>query len=167
MAVKTTFLGEFEHQIDDKRRLALPAIFRKRLPKPSEGDELYLAVVPGVDPCLYIVVADQLDEITGNFQLANRGWDEKARTYVTSLGRLSNHTTLDSQGRLVLLPSQMEFAGLKNRAIVVGALDHIEVWNEARYREHLARPAKDNLDMRSLAEHAYKAQPAARREGAD
>jgi len=156
------FLGEFDHQIDDKRRLALPAVFRKRLPK---DQEVSLAILPGVDPCLYIVLEDQLEALGEKLGLLHRGWDELSRAYVSKLGGLSCTTGLDSQGRLSLSPQQLEYAGITDRAIVVGCLSHIEVWDEQRYREHLEMLEKKQLDMRKLAEHALRDERPARGEG--
>ena len=156
-----TFLGEFDHSIDDKRRLALPAVFRKRLPK---DDEFGLTVIPGIDECLYVLPEDQLHSMMERLSSQRRGWDELSRAYQTNVGRLGSNVGLDSQGRLSLTELQMKYAGLKDKAIVVGCIDHIQVWNEARYRE---KPEARKLNMRQLAEHVFRDDKPARKEGGD
>lgn len=155
------FLGEFDHLIDRKYRISVPAPFRKRLAKDGIDE---LVIRPGVDPCLHLGTEAHIEAITQRVGHERRGWDELSRTYQTWAGSLSSQSSLDEQGRVQLTKKQMEYAGLGARAIIVGCFDHIEVWNEQRYREHLEKVATRNLDYRALAEHVLRDEPPPPRE---
>jgi MraZ protein len=58
------------------------------------------------------------------------------------IGALSSEQALDSQGRLLLPEDLRKRIGLKDQAVVVGAIDHVEIWEANQYREHAAPEAE-------------------------
>jgi MraZ protein len=123
-------LGEFEHTIDDKNRLTLPARFRKEL----EGG---LVVTRGLDHCLYA------------FPRAE--WEQSVRARLTALDPLSQQARLmrrffyagaaeaepDKQGRVMIPTALLQHAGLDRDVVVAGVDDHLEIWDRATWRAHL------------------------------
>lgn len=144
----TLFLGEFEHQIDDKNRLSIPARFREQCMKETDST---LAVIAGFDPCLYIVPARSMEELRSLLSLQRTEWNELARAFRMKLSSYGNTVTPDAQGRVSITEKQKLYAGLERKAMVVGNLDRIEVWDPERYQQHLGKPDAMDMGMGDLA----------------
>ena len=123
-------LGEYEHTIDDKNRLTLPAKFRQAF---DEG----LVLTRGIERCLSAY--------------PRSGWTASVESRLRELDPLSKEgrvmqryffsgaaeAELDKQGR-VMVPSPLsDYAGLGKEVVVVGIRDHLEIWDRATWRAHL------------------------------
>ena len=123
-------LGEYEHTIDDKNRLTLPARFREQL---AEG----VVVTRGMDGCLYAYPAAEWRE---RFQSRVGGLDPLSRE-----GRkLQRHffsgaaeAELDKQGRIMIPAALRGYAGLQRDVVVAGVHDHLEIWDRETWRREL------------------------------
>jgi MraZ protein len=124
------FTGEFRHTIDDKGRVAVPARFR--------GDLAGTAFVSRwIDGCLAIFPKDAwnvLADKVGSLQVSDAG----ARNFARFLFSGAFEVELDRQGRAVVPAGLREFAGLNGEAVVVGARDHVELWQPARWAAYSA-----------------------------
>jgi MraZ protein len=115
------FLGEFQHTIDDKGRLTIPAKFRGLL---ASG----MVITRGFDRNL---IAFSLE---GWEELANRvkglPWsDPQARELRRRVFSGAVDLVPDRQGR-VLLPTYLRnFANIDTEVVITGMLDHLEIWN--------------------------------------
>lgn len=118
------FVGSFEHTLDAKGRLILPAAFR---PKLADG-----AVITSLDHCLAILPAEEFDRMADLLeqQVAVGGVDVNA---LRAFASQADEVIPDSQGRVRLLPHLREIAGLDRTVIVTGALRRIEVWDPERW----------------------------------
>jgi MraZ protein len=122
-------LGEHEHSLDDKNRLTLPARLREQL-----GDRV--VVTAGLDGCLFAYAHDdwerqvarirELDPLSREARMMQRYFFAQAVT-----------AELDRQGRMVLPASLLQTAGIQREVTVAGVYDHLEIWDRARWREHL------------------------------
>ena len=123
-------LGEFEHTIDDKNRLTLPAKFREEL---AEG----VVVTRGMDGCLYAYPRGDWME---RFQSRVGGLDPLSRE-----GRkLQRHffsgaaeAEVDKQGRIMIPTPLLRYAGLQRDVVVAGVHDHLEIWDRETWRREL------------------------------
>jgi MraZ protein len=133
------FLGEFEHTIDEKNRLTLPARFRDEL---AGG----LVVTRGMDGCLYAYPAEQWNSLVesqlGSLNLLSRD-DRMMQRYFFSGGA---EAVPDKQGRIMLPAALIAHAKLGREVIVAGVHDHLEIWDRAAWREQIA-------DVEGGAEH--------------
>jgi MraZ protein len=137
------FLGSFEHTLDGKGRVALPARFRDALA--AVGD-LRLILTTNVDPGGQCLVAYPLKEWQA-FQeriAALPQFDEA----VIRLKRLhvagASECAPDRQGRILVPPVLREYAGLKEQVLFAGLGPSIEIWDRMRWEEERAR-AKQSL----------------------
>ena len=121
------FLGEFEHTVDDKGRLTIPAKFRGRL---ASG----LVVTKGIDPCLWLFPIDGWAELADKISALPRT-DMSAREFRRQLFAGASDSVPDRQGRVNLPTYLKEYAKIENTAIIVGLYDHCEIWNPERWRE--------------------------------
>jgi MraZ protein len=123
-------LGEFEHTIDDKNRLTLPAKFRQAL---SGG----LVITRGMDGCLYCYPQAEWEQLVDG-RLA--GLDPLSRE-----GRLmhryffagASEAEPDKQGRVMVPATLAKNAGIGREVVVAGVRDHLEIWDRAAWREHV------------------------------
>jgi len=125
------FIGEYQHNIDEKGRVAVPAKFRKEV---SGG----AIITRGLDHCLFIftkkdwgVLAEKL--IALPLSQAN------SRAFVRLMLSGASDVRLDSQGR-VLIPDYLRtYAGLKKSTKVIGVYNRMEVWDEASWQQYKAK----------------------------
>lgn len=120
-------LGEYEHTIDDKNRLTLPARFRQSL---AGG----VVVSRGIDPCLDVYTRE--------------GWEGTVAARLADLDPFSRETRqmrrrvyssgveaeLDKQGRVTLPAGLMKQASLGRDVVVLGVGDHLEVWDRGAWQ---------------------------------
>ncbi|HEX2988027.1 MAG TPA: division/cell wall cluster transcriptional repressor MraZ [Chloroflexota bacterium] len=120
------FLGEFQHSIDDKGRLAIPAKFRAPL---ADG----LVLTRGLDRCLYVWTLDQwreLSERLGKLPIMQADARRVARHFFSG----ASDTSLDKMGRIVLPQFLREYAELGDEVVVAGLYSRIEIWSQENWR---------------------------------
>jgi MraZ protein len=122
-------LGEHEHSLDDKNRLTLPAKFR---------DELGGGVVVsrGMDGCLYAYAAGDWEQLAERIRALDP-LSRESRMMQRHFFSGAVRADLDKQGRMVLPAGLLETAGIEREVTVAGVYDHLEIWNRAKWREHL------------------------------
>lgn len=124
------FIGEYNHNLDDKGRLAVPAKFRALL---KEG----AVVTKGLDNCLFLypkeVWQKEAEKLSGlPVSQAN------ARAYSRFFLAGAADVEFDAQGRINLPDYLRDFASLKKKCIIAGLYNRLEIWDEdswIRYRD--------------------------------
>lgn len=119
-------IGEYQHAVDEKGRIALPAKFRKSL---TEG----VVVTKGLDPCLHLYPIDQWRRFAEKITQLPSNKIGLVRMMLSQ----ANHCEIDSQGRILVPASLLEKAGIKNRAVIVGMHTRGELWSEEHWHEYL------------------------------
>jgi MraZ protein len=124
-------LGEYEHTIDDKNRLTLPARFRRAF-------EAGIVVTRGMDGCLFAYTREDwgrlVDGTLGSLNTLQKEGRRIARFFFS--GALE--TELDKQGRVGIPGHLLEHAKLGRDVVVAGVHDHLEIWDRAAWRRELA-----------------------------
>ena len=123
-------LGEFEHTIDDKNRLTLPARFRDAM---SDG----VVVTRGMDGCLYAYPRGDWQE---RFQSRVAGLDPlsiEGRKLQRHFFSGAAEAEPDKQGRIMIPPPLLRYAGLERDVVVAGIHDHLEIWDRETWRREL------------------------------
>lgn len=121
-------IGEFTHTIDNKNRLSLPAKFRKEM-----GQSL--VVTPGLDNCLFIFTKKEwikISEKLSSFsmlQADNRSFNRFMFGGATEVG-------VDSIGRILIPDFLKSRAGLKDKAVLIGVQNRLEIWNEKSWNDY-------------------------------
>lgn len=120
------FLGSYQHQLDEKGRVSLPASFRR-----EAADQRFVLVQP-YPPALalypeveWMKVEERLSDLMGR--------DAEARLYVLSIVANAVEVVLDGQGRILIPQRLKEAAELDGQVMLVGAIDKVELWNPARF----------------------------------
>lgn len=122
------FTGEYEHSLDEKGRVVLPARFRGRL------EELVLAKGLAAR-CLHVYPPDEFNRISERLKEAGGKARDVSRFFYSG----ANEQTLDKQGRLGIPETLRRYAGLARDLTIIGANTHVEIWDRetwgARSRE--------------------------------
>jgi MraZ protein len=133
------YLGSFQHQIDEKGRLSLPAQFRR------ERGEQALVLVHVFPDSLTLYPEDTWAGVQEKLREAMRG-SATSRAWALRLTANTVVAEPDKQGR-ILVPQRMQDAvGITGAALVVGAIDRIEIWNPERFTAVTA-PAEQSDDI--------------------
>lgn len=120
------FLGRYQHTLDAKSRLAIPARFREAL---AEG----LVLTRGIDRCLslYPMAAWRpLAEKVSALPLS----DPDARAFRRLVFAEAADLALDTQGRILIPPELRRYAGLERDALIIGMDSALEIWSPERWQ---------------------------------
>ena len=110
--------GTYEHSIDAKGRLFIPAKLREEL-----GVTFYLAM--GVDECLAIYPQETWNRFTEKFASLPMSQSAAMRPLFANASKCE----LDSQGRIVITQKLRKYAGLEKDAVIIGVNDRAEIWS--------------------------------------
>jgi len=123
--VNLMFMGEYAHQLDNKGRLIIPAKFRELL-----GDKMIIN--RGLDGCLNVYSLTQWETILNQLkQLPTT--KKESRMYVHMMTAKAAIVDVDSAGRVLLPASLINEAALVKACVIVGVVDHCEIWSEERW----------------------------------
>ena len=130
-----SFRGTFDHTLDAKHRLTIPARFRGAL-----SDGVVLAAANEVEvggPRTVSVWSTQAYELYTSSTLAGLNpASPTARELKRFFFNASFDTELDSAHRVMIPPQLMSYAGLDKEVVVTGSGDCLEVWDRRRYAEN-------------------------------
>ena len=142
MPPPSLFLGEFEHAIDDKSRLAVPARFRPAL---EDG----LVITRGLDRCLVIYDSESWRLMAERVRTLNP-WQADARRMQRHFFSGAVPAQPDKLGRIVIPQFLRTSAQLEAEVVVVGLADRIEVWSRQEWQRERTESERDSAE---LAEH--------------
>lgn len=133
------FTGHYEHTIDSKRRLAIPADIRSRWEAERDGAAWYALPWPGGIVRLYTEAVFKSKAADYWMSLTP---DEDEADMLRTLFGLSARLEPDSAGRIRFPDETLELAGLGAEVALVGVRDYLEVWDRAAWRDSM----KDRLE---------------------
>jgi len=119
------FIGEFEHNLDNKGRLTIPARFREAL---AGG----VVITRGLDGCLWVFTREAWQDISrkiASLPMSNAN-ARKFRRFIVSG---ASESIPDRNGRVIIPQKLREFAGIDGEVVVAGAMDRLEIWNPERW----------------------------------
>lgn len=114
------FLGEFQHTLDDKGRLTIPARFR-------EGLGQRFIVTRGLDSCLFAYPLSEWQVLESRLKQLPLT-KAAARAFVRFLFSGAAEAELDKQGRIMLPQTLRAHARLDKDAVVIGVSNRVEIW---------------------------------------
>lgn len=122
------FTGSHHHTIDSKGRVSVPAPFRKN------GKSKSFMLFRGMETCLFLFPAEAYHRMLGE-RFARPMIENRAmRTYQRILGPNTREVTPDKLGRITISPELLQMGGLERDALIIGAINWIEIWDPGRYR---------------------------------
>lgn len=119
------FLGEFEHTIDGKGRLTIPAKFRDEL---ASG----VIVTRGLDGCLWAYTRSEWESLAEKISSLPTT-NPNARNFARFMFSSAFDSIPDRQGRVLVPQNLREYAGIENETIIIGVMNRVEIWNPDRW----------------------------------
>lgn len=140
----TFFSGKFEHQLDDKNRLRIPAKFKKGL---TDGDgNVSYSFALGLNKCIYVFPDDVLEEIVE--QISQESLGDASRAALMFFSNIYAAEE-DAQGRVVLPSALKQLVGIKKDIVTIGYGKRLEIWSAERYNDYVANVNYDE-EFKSL-----------------
>jgi MraZ protein len=127
-------IGEYLHTLDSKKRLSLPSKFRKEVGR-------RVVVTRGLDSCLFMFPQQAWAKIAAKLADLPVGQAD-TRGIARFLLAGAVETEVDSAGRILIPEYLKDFAELRNRVVLAGVSDRIEIWNEKAWEEYKRRLEK-------------------------
>lgn len=128
-------LGEYEHTIDTKGRIAMPAKLR-------EGLGAKFIITKGLDGCLFVYALDEWQRVEQ--KLASLPMSRKtARDFTRFLFGGACEGECDKQGRVLLPANLRRYAALEREAVIVGVGSRAEIWDAAKWQQYNEESAED------------------------
>ena len=133
------FIGEYLYSIDEKKRLAIPAKFRKALGKNA-------VITRGIDNCLVIYPVQEWKKLATKLEsLPSSRIDARGFARIMLAGAVD--VALDKLGRILVPDYLKEYAYLKKNVAVLGLSNRIEIWDEQKWQEYKNKTEREVGDI--------------------
>lgn len=133
------FIGEYNHSIDEKGRLAIPVKFREELGRGA-------VVTRGLDNCLFVYTADEW-KIMAEKLAALPISKANTRAFARLMLAGAMDCEIDKQGRVMLPEFLRKYAGIAKKAVVAGLFNRLEIWDETAWNKYKTATEKDSGDI--------------------
>ncbi len=131
------FIGQYYHNIDEKNRIIIPAKFRSKI-----GENAVITL--GYDKCLSIYTENEWEKLQEKLlELKDNHADH--RKHVRMIAGSACDCICDSHGRVILPQTLIDKIDIKKEIVIVGNLDHIEIWAKEKWEQYYA-DACDSFD---------------------
>ena len=128
------FIGEYQHTIDDKGRLIIPAKFRERLGRA-------FIITRGMDECLFGYPMDEWQKL--ELKLKDLPMTKKdARAFARFFFSGATEVELDKQGRINIPSTLIQYAKLDKECVVLGVSSKIEIWAKDAWDKYFVESAQ-------------------------
>ncbi len=131
------FIGEYQHTIDPKKRLAVPSKFRGELKNK-------VVVTRGLDKCLFVYPQKIWEEIAGKLGTLPVG-ERDTRSFIRLMLAGAADAEVDKQGRILIPDYLKSYAELKKNVIIAGIFNRLEIWDETKWKVY-KKNAEKNTD---------------------
>ena len=134
------FIGEYQHALDSKNRMIVPAKLREEL-----GNKF--VITKGLDGCIYAYPLSEwkiLEDKLKTLPLTNKD----ARAFVRFFFAGACEVEMDKQGRGLIPQNLKEYAAIEKEIVSIGALTRVEIWSKEKWNEY----NDSNIDYESIAE---------------
>ncbi|MBU2229473.1 division/cell wall cluster transcriptional repressor MraZ [Patescibacteria group bacterium] len=133
------FIGEYQHAVDDKGRLAIPIKFRNDLAKGA-------VVTRGLDNCLFLYSKEEWEKMAEKLaKLPVSKSNSRAFSRLMFAGAMD--VEIDKQGRVVIPDYLRKFATISKKVVVAGLYNRIEIWNEENWEKYKQGTEKSAVDI--------------------
>lgn len=135
--VMTVFMGEFQHSIDSKGRIIIPAKFRTEL-----GPNF--VITRGMDGCLFgypMTEWEKVQERINELPVSKKD----ARAFTRFFFSAAVECEFDKQGRINLPNTLLEYAKILKKCVVVGVSNRFEIWSEELWND-FSTDAQENFN---------------------
>jgi MraZ protein len=133
------FIGEYNHSVDAKNRLALPSKFRKDLGKK-------VVVTRGLDQCLFVYPMKTWQELAEKLGTMPIG-EASTRSFVRLMLAGATDVNSDAQGRVRIPEYLKDYANIKKDVVVAGLFNRLEIWDEKKWDKYKTAAEKNTDEI--------------------
>ncbi|MFO7839290.1 MAG: division/cell wall cluster transcriptional repressor MraZ [Desulfosalsimonadaceae bacterium] len=134
------FRGSSNHNIDTKGRLIIPVRFREILQTKKEQ----ALMVTRLDKALFAYPVDEWEKIEERIHSLAEKSEAMRRFRRVFIGAVQ-HCPVDRQGRILIPPELRNYARLQKEIVLVGVLDHFEIWSRQRWEEENLKLEEEDM----------------------
>ena len=133
------FIGEYQHSIDSKGRMAVPAKFRQTLKKGA-------VVTRGLDGCLFVYTEGEWKKLVEKISglPLSQG---KSRAFARLMLAGAMDVAPDSQGRILIPEYLRSYAGLTKDTVVAGLYNRLEIWSRTAWEQYKRSTEKESVKI--------------------
>lgn len=133
------FIGQYHHHLEGKGRLSIPSEFRINLGKKA-------IITRGLDGCLFLFPQDKWQILAEKLrETPLTSLDARAFSRLLTYGGFS--VEIDKQGRILIPEVLRKFSHLKDKVIVAGSLDRIEIWDKTTFETYQRKIEKTSDEI--------------------
>ena len=135
-------IGEYEHSLDAKGRLIMPAKLR------TDMGEKFI-ITKGLDGCLFVFSQNEWSNFESKLKelpLTNKN----ARDFVRFFLSGETECEIDKQGRFLLVNTLREYAEITKEVIIIGVGTRLEIWNKDKWKKY---NSNENISADTIAEN--------------
>lgn len=126
------FVGQYEHNLDEKGRLTIPVKFRHFL-----GEKFYLCMSL-TENCLWALPESEWQRLNDKYLSEISPFDKEGQNFLSLFTSLATECEFDKQGR-ILIPQNLRLKiKLEKAAVLVGKLNFIEIYSESIWKSVLS-----------------------------
>ncbi|MEK7575781.1 MAG: division/cell wall cluster transcriptional repressor MraZ [Patescibacteria group bacterium] len=127
-------IGEYKHSLDPKKRVSIPAKFRKEIGKKA-------VITRGLDQCLFVYPMEEWKKVAEKLSNLPTGQSD-TRNFVRMMLAGAMDVDIDSLGRVLIPDYLKDYAGLKDKVVIAGVYKRLEIWNEENWENYKQRIEK-------------------------
>jgi len=143
------FKGKYEHSIDSKNRINVPAKYRKALT--DNGEEELVANWSSIEPCITVYPKSRYNELTEMYRTRLSPISKRDRHFMRLWTMYAIDCSFDNQGRIMISPDLKEKAGIDRDTVIIGTGDKLEIWDPSVLKEHQELTSLSDEDFSRLA----------------
>lgn len=135
-------IGEYEHSLDVKGRLIMPAKLR------TDMGEKFI-ITKGLDGCLFVFSQNEWSNFESKLKelpLTNKN----ARDFVRFFLSGATECEIDKQGRFLLVNTLREYAEITKEVIIIGVGTRLEIWDKEKWKKY---NSNENISADTIAEN--------------
>lgn len=133
------FIGEYNHTVDEKGRLAIPVKFRADFKTGA-------VVTKGLDNCLFIFTKKSWSELADKLSRLPIS-QSKSRAFARLMLAGAMDLDIDKQGRIVLPEYLRKYCQLNKKAVVAGVFNRLEIWDENLWNVYRNSIEKESINI--------------------
>lgn len=133
------FIGEYNHSLDQKGRLAIPVKFRSEFKNGA-------VVTKGLDNCLFLFTKNAWNELADKLSKLPIS-QSKSRAFARMMLAGAMDVKLDKQGRIMLPDYLRKYGSLSKKNVIAGVFNRLEIWNEKTWDVYKQSVEKESTQI--------------------
>jgi MraZ protein len=130
--IKTGFIGEYDHTLDQKGRVSVPSKFKKYIEEITTDPDAKAEIIllKGDNKCIIGFPAQDWERMILEHRQGTTLKNIAEGSDLMDISRRAAEASIDKSGRIVIPPALKEFAGIKKAVTFIGVIDRFQIWDK-------------------------------------